>query len=110
MLNGAGLFTYKTWVVLVVNVGKYTSPIEHLGKGIFGCKVSFRVLGLPGISITVDGSFEIRRVFPPVEGTVVYPMIYRVFFTSFRWFSRRGSEPSTVSLGEGFGAKDSLPC
>ena len=28
MINGAGIFTY-IWVVFGVNVGKYTSPIEH---------------------------------------------------------------------------------
>ena len=32
---------------------------------------------------TVDGS-EIRH--PPVEGTVVYPIIYKVWDTSKRWF------------------------
>ena len=32
MLNGAGLFTYIfVGSFLGVNVGKYTSPIEHLG-------------------------------------------------------------------------------
>ena len=34
MLNGTGIFTY-IWVVLGANVGKYTSPIEHLGVYIY---------------------------------------------------------------------------
>jgi hypothetical protein len=30
MLHGAGIFTY-IWVILVVNVGKYSNTMEHLG-------------------------------------------------------------------------------
>jgi hypothetical protein len=30
MLHGAGIFTY-TWVIFGVNVGKYSSTMEHLG-------------------------------------------------------------------------------
>ena len=58
MLNGAGLFTYKTWVVLVVNVGKYTSPIEEF----LGAKFRFEFLDFLGypLLLMVRG-FEIRR-------------------------------------------------
>ena len=33
MLHGAGIFTY-IWAILVVNVGKYSSTMEHLGAAL----------------------------------------------------------------------------
>ena len=30
--HGTGIFTY-IWLRFMVNVGKYSSPMEHLGKG-----------------------------------------------------------------------------
>ena len=47
---------------------------------------------------SVDGSFEIREINSPVEGKVVYPIIYDGFEINPRWFSRWISEPSRVGL------------
>ena len=44
-------------------------------------------------SHTVDG-----RNPEPAEVKVVHPIIYKAFFIHPRWFSRRISEPSTVSF------------
>ena len=45
MLHGAGIFTY-IWFIFRVNVGKYSSTIEHLGSA----KISF--------SVDVDYNFK----------------------------------------------------
>ena len=45
MLHGAGIFTYKTWSLLGVKVGKYTSSMEHWG--LYLSYVDAQILVLP---------------------------------------------------------------
>ena len=40
MLHGTGIFTY-IWLKLIVNTGKYSSPMEHLGMGILGMDIAW---------------------------------------------------------------------